>query len=71
MGGLFLCSCNEKRYINGGQWLEPQACLKRVVSNGDVKGSIVDMLNIRKDLIPCVCMYGILHPRYIINHHVD
>jgi hypothetical protein len=33
MGGLFLCSCNGKSYVNGGQWLEPQAHLKRVVAN--------------------------------------
>jgi hypothetical protein len=33
MGGLFLCGCNGQSYVNGGQWLEPQAHLKRVVSN--------------------------------------
>ena len=29
MGGLFRCGCNGKIYVNGGQWLEPQAHLKR------------------------------------------
>jgi hypothetical protein len=31
MGGIFMCNCNKKIYINGGQWLEPKAHLKRVV----------------------------------------
>jgi hypothetical protein len=71
MGGLFLCNCNGKSYVNGGQWLEPQAHLKRVVANRVVEGSVVAMLNIRKDLIPCVWMFGIVHPQDMNNHHVD
>jgi hypothetical protein len=71
MGGLFLCGCNGKSYVNGGQWLEPQAHLKRVVANRVVEGSIVAMLNIRKDFIPCVWMFGIIHSQDMDNHHVD
>jgi hypothetical protein len=71
MGGLFLCNCNGKSYVNGGQWMEPQAHLKRVVANRVVEGSVVAMLNIRKDLIPCVWMFGIVHPQDMDNHHVD
>jgi hypothetical protein len=62
MGRLFLCSCNGKSYVNGGQWLEPQAHLKRDVANRDVEGSVVAMLNIRKDCIPCAWMFEIVHP---------
>jgi hypothetical protein len=51
--------------------LEPQAHLKRVVANRVVEGSIVAMLNIRKDFIPCAWMFGIVHPQDMDNHHVD
>jgi hypothetical protein len=71
MGGLFLCRCNGQSYINWGQWLEPQAHLKRVVANRVVEGSIVAMLNIRKDLIPCAWMFGVVHSQDMHNHHVD
>jgi hypothetical protein len=71
MGGLFLCNCNGKSYVNGGQWLEPQAHLKKVVANRVMQGSIVAMLNIRKAFIPCVWMFGIIHPRDMDNHPVD
>jgi hypothetical protein len=33
MGGLFLCNYNGQSYVSGGQWLEPQAHLKRAVAN--------------------------------------
>jgi hypothetical protein len=62
MGGLFMCRCNGKSYINGGQWLEPQAHLKRVVANRDVEGYVVAMFNIRNAFIPCAWMFGIVHP---------
>jgi hypothetical protein len=48
MGILFMCICNEKSYINGGQWME---FMKRVVSNRYVEGSIVSMFNKWKTLI--------------------
>jgi hypothetical protein len=44
MGGLLLCRCNGKIYINGSQWMEPQTHLKRDVANIVVEGSIVAML---------------------------
>jgi hypothetical protein len=71
MGGLFLCNYNGKSYVNGGQWLEPQAHLKRVVANRDVEGSVVVMFNIRKVLIPCEWIFGIVHPQDMENHLVD
>ena len=62
MGGLFMCNCNGQSYINGSQWLELQAHLKRFVANRVVEGFVVAILNIRKDFIPCAWMFGILHP---------
>ena len=71
MGGLFLCSCNMQIYISGGQWLEPQEHLKRVVANRAVEGSIVAMLNIRKAFIPCMWILGVVHSKDVYNHLVD
>ena len=71
MGGLFLFDYNGNSYVNGGQWLEPQTHLKRVVANRVVEGSIVAMLIIRKNFIPCAWMFGIVHPQDMNNHHVD
>jgi hypothetical protein len=71
MGIFFMCNYNGYIYVNGGQWLEPQAHLKRVVANRTVEGSIVAMLNTRKALIPCVWMFGIVYPQDMNNHHVD
>jgi hypothetical protein len=51
MGGLHWGRWNEHSYINGGQWLEPQAHRKRVVSNGVVEGFVIAMLNIWNTLI--------------------
>jgi hypothetical protein len=61
MGGILSCDCNGQSYVNGGQWMEPQGHLKRVVANRSVEGSIVAMLKIRKALIPCAWMFGIIH----------
>jgi hypothetical protein len=41
------------------------------VENRVVEGSIVSMLNIRKDFIPCAWMFGIVHPQDMENHPVD
>ena len=71
MGGLLLCSCNGDNYVNGGQWLEPQAHLKRVVANRVVERFVVAMLNISKALIPCVWMFGIVHTQDMDNHLVE
>jgi hypothetical protein len=71
MGGIFLCSCNGQSYINGGQWLEPQEHLKRVVENRVVEGFVVAMLNIRNAFIPCTWMFGIVNPRDMDNHPID
>jgi hypothetical protein len=62
MRGFFICNYNGQSYINGGQWLEPKAHLKRDVSNRFMDGFVVDMLNIGNDLIPCAWMFVIVHP---------
>ena len=56
-----LCGCKGKSYINGAQWLKSQAYLKQVVATRVVNSSIVDVLHIRKVVIPCVCMFGVVH----------
>jgi hypothetical protein len=71
MRRLFLCGCNGKSYVNGGQWLKPQEHLKRVVANRGVEGFFVVMLNIRKDFIPCGWMFGIIHSHDMENHPID
>jgi hypothetical protein len=45
--------------------------MKMVVANRDVEGYVVAMLNIRKDFIPCMFIFGIIHPRDINNHPID
>jgi hypothetical protein len=71
MGGLYLCDCNGQSYVNGGQWLEPQTHLKRVVANRVVEGYVVSMLNIRKDFILCAWMFEIIHSHDMNNYFVD
>jgi hypothetical protein len=61
MGGLCLGSGNGYNYINGGQWMEPKAYLKRVVANSDIEGFFIAILNIWEDLIPCTWMLGVVH----------
>ena len=36
-----------------------------------MEGFVVAMLNIRKDLIPCVWMLGVVHAHDVHNHLVD
>jgi hypothetical protein len=42
-----------------------------VVAIRAMKGSIVAMLNIRKTLIPCGGIFGVVHSQDIRNHLVD
>ena len=62
MRGFALCGCKGKSYINGAQWLKSQAYLKRVVASRAMNSSIVAVLHIRKVVIPCAWMFGVLHP---------
>jgi hypothetical protein len=62
MEEILMCGCNGQRYVNGGQWLEPQAHLNMVVANRSMEGYVVAMLNIRNAFIPCVWMFGTIHP---------
>jgi hypothetical protein len=61
MGIFFMCGCKGQCYINGAQWLKTQADLKRVVVGRAIECSVVAMLGIRKALIPCVWMLGVVH----------
>jgi hypothetical protein len=54
---FLLCNCNRKSYVNGSQWLEPKAHLKRVVASRSMEGSMVVMLKIRKTLTPYAWMF--------------
>jgi hypothetical protein len=48
-----------------------QEHLKRAMVNRVVEGYVVFVLKIRKDLIPCAWMFGIVHPLDMNNHLVD
>ena len=61
MGELCLCGPKGQRYINGAQWLKSHAHMKRIVVIQDMEGSVVVLLNIRKVLIPCVWILGVVH----------
>jgi hypothetical protein len=71
MGILCLFGCKGKCYINGAQWLKSKAHLKRVVVGRAMEGSIVAMLEIRKALIPCAWMLGVVHAQHMHNHPID
>jgi hypothetical protein len=53
MGRLQWRIWNGQSYINGGQWIETQAHLKRVVANRVVEGSLIATLNKWEPLAPC------------------
>jgi hypothetical protein len=48
--------------------LEP---LEMTMANRVVDGSIIFMLNIWKDFIPCTWMVGVVHSQYVHNHPID
>ena len=62
MRGFSLCRCKGKSYINGAQWLKLQAYLKQVVASRVVNRYVLAMLHIRKVVIPCAWMFGVVHP---------
>jgi hypothetical protein len=45
--------------------------LKRVVVDQDMEGFIVAMFNIRKDLIPCTWILGVVHVQDMHDHPID
>ena len=61
MRGFSLCGCKGKSYINGAQWLKSLAYLKWVVANRAVNSSVVAVFLIRKVVIPCALMFGVVH----------
>ena len=61
MRGFSLCGCKGKGYIYGAQCLKSWAYMKWVVASRDVNRSIVVVLHIRKVVLPCVWMFGVVH----------
>ena len=57
-----LRGCKGKSYINGAQWLKSQAYLKQVVASKVVNSFVVAVLHIRKVVIPCAWIFGVVHP---------
>ena len=57
-----LCVCEGKSYINWAQWLKSQAYLKRVVASRTVKSFVVVVFLVRKVVIQCAWMFGVVHP---------
>jgi hypothetical protein len=71
MGIFFLCGCKGQCYINGAQWLKTQAHLKRVVVGRAMECFVVVVLDIRKALIPCAWMLGVVHAQEMHDHPID
>ena len=71
MRGFGLCGCKGKNYINGAQWLKSQAYLKWVGASRVVNRYVVVVLHIRKVVIPCVWMFGVLHLQDVHDHPID
>lgn len=61
MRRFIMCGFKGKSYTNGAQWLKLQGILKRDVANRTMKGLVRVMLYIRKEVIPHVWMFGVLH----------
>jgi hypothetical protein len=70
MGRFCMFGCKGKCYINGAQWLKTQAHLKRVVVGRAMECSIVVVLDIRKALIPCAWILGVLHVQEMHYHPI-
>ena len=58
---FFLCGCKGKSYINGAQWLKSQAYLKWVVASRVVNNFVASLLHIRKAIVSCAWMLGVVH----------
>ena len=61
MRRFMMCGGKEKSYINGAQWLKPQAYLKQAIASRALNSYVVVVLYIRKDVVPCVWMFGVVH----------
>ena len=66
-----LCGCKRKSYINVAQWLKYQADLKWVLTNRDMKSIVVVVLHIRKVVIPCMWMFGVVLSQDVQDHLID
>lgn len=56
-----MCGCKGKSYLNGAQWLKSQAYLKQAVASRTVNSFVVIVLHIRKVVMPCAWMFGVIH----------
>ena len=71
MDAFFPCGCKGQNSINWGQRLKPQAHLKRAMAIKAMKDPIVVVLNIRKVVIPCAGMFGIVHVQDVYDRPID
>ena len=67
-GFVSLCGSKGKSYINGNQWLKSQAYLKWVVASRVVNSFVVVVWHIRKVVIQCAWMFGVVHLQYMHDH---
>ena len=65
------CGCKGKSYINGAHSGKPQGNLKWVLANRAMNSSIVDVLHIRKAIIPLTWMFIVMHCQYVHDHLID
>jgi hypothetical protein len=65
------CGCKGKIYINGAQWLKPQANLKWVVASRAMNRLVVVVFHIRKVVIPCAWMFRVVHPQDVHDHPIE
>jgi hypothetical protein len=68
MGRVFLCGFQRECNINGTQGLESHSHLIWDRFGGAMKISIVTMLNIGEDIIPCTWMLRFVHAHDLHNH---
>jgi hypothetical protein len=71
MGGLFLCNYKWAESHQWGLMVGTPRTPEKACGHTFMEGYFVVMLNIRKDFIPCACIFGIVHRQDMENHLVD
>jgi hypothetical protein len=71
MRRLSLCGFKGRSYINGDQWLKPQASLKWAMASRAMNSSVVVVLYIRKVVIPYAWIFGVLNLQDMHDHPID
>ena len=68
-----VCLCGGKRKcnVNGSQGLESQTHMKWAMAGGTVESSVVTVLDIWENLIPCMGILRIVHAQDVHNHLID